>query len=110
MSEKHLKKLEEQNKPRSMKELLSLPIEKLASEARSLEYNYELLNSSVELYYNLFNNMDKKILNVKDYLDTEINKNSTKYEDTGNTEYYYKWIALVGFKEGMEEILKEKTI
>lgn len=109
MSEKHLKKLEEQNKPRSMEELLNLPIEKLASEARSLQYNYELLNSSVELYYNLYMNMVKRITNIKDYLDIEINKNNTKYEDTDNTEYYHKWLALVGFKEGMEEILKEQS-
>ena len=108
MSEKHIKQLEEQNRPRSMEELLSLPIESLAKEVRSLEYKHALLNDSTELYYDLYRNMIKRVANVKDYLDIEISKNNMKYEDNDNIEYYYRWLALVGFKEGMEEILKEK--
>nr|DAG96722.1 MAG TPA: hypothetical protein [Herelleviridae sp.] len=107
MSEKHLKQLEEQNKPRSMEELLSLSEEDLLKEIHSLEYKHALLNDSVDLYYNLFNKMIKRVDDIKDYLNIEINKNNMKYKDTGNIEYYHKWLALIGFKEGMEEILKE---
>lgn len=107
MGEKHLKQLEEQTKPRSLEELLSLSKEGLAKEVQLLECSEAMLNDSVELYYNLFNKMIKRVDDTKDYLNIEINKNNMKYEDTGNIEYYHKWLALIGFKEGMEEILKE---
>lgn len=96
------------DKDLSMQALMDLPIESLAKEVQSLEYGYALLNSSTELYYDLYMNMVKRVANVKDYLDIEISKNNMKYEDTDNIEYYYRWLALVGFKEGIEEILKEK--
>ena len=108
MSKKHLEQLKKQNKPRSMEELLDLSIESLAKEVQSLEYQNTLLNSSIDLYSNSSDRRTNKIQQIKDYLEIETNKNNTKYMETGNIEYYYKWLALVGFKEGMEEILKEK--
>lgn len=108
MGKKHLEQLEKQNNPRSMKDLLDLSIESLAKEVRSLEYQNTLLNSSIELYSNSSDRRNNKIQQIRDYLEIETNKNNTKYVETGNIEYYYKWLALVGFKEGMEEILSER--